>query len=128
MHQYQWEKLGGKMQRIKRYFFLHLTVVLFSFAGVFSKFASISYNNNGLTSPLLYVFILFMLIVCVIYAFMWQKIIKMLDLNVAYANRTAYLIWSQIWAVTIFDESLTVNNIVGILVVIFGIMVVVLNE
>lgn len=46
------------------------------------------------------------------------------DLNVAYANRTVYLIWSQIWAVFIFHESLTVTNMIGLLVVFIGVLVV----
>lgn len=65
-----------------------------------------------------------MLLNCFVYAIAWQKVIKKFDLNVAYANRTVYLIWSQIWAVFIFHESLTVTNMVGLLVVFIGVLVV----
>ena len=65
-----------------------------------------------------------MLLNCFVYAIAWQKVIKKFDLNVAYANRTVYLIWSQIWAVFIFHESLTVTNIIGLLVVFIGVLVV----
>ena len=40
------------------------------------------------------------------------------------ANRSVYLIWSQIWAVLIFHENLTVKNIIGLLIVLVGVMVV----
>lgn len=53
-----------------------------------------------------------------------RSVIKKFDLNVAYANRTVYLIWSQIWAVFIFHESLTVTNMIGLLVVFIGVLVV----
>ena len=43
---------------------------------------------------------------------------------VAYANRSVYLIWSQIWAVVIFHENLSINNIIGICIVFLGVMVV----
>ena len=65
-----------------------------------------------------------MLLNCFVYAIAWQKVIKKFDLNVAYANRTVYLIWSQIWAVSIFHESLTVTNMIGLLVVFIGVLVV----
>ena len=65
-----------------------------------------------------------MLLNCFVYAIAWQKVIKKFDLNVAYANRTVYLIWSQIWAVFIFHENLTVTNIIGLLVVFIGVLVV----
>ena len=47
---------------------------------------------------------------------------------VAYANRSVYLIWSQIWAVVIFHENLTVTNIIGICIVFIGVLVVQKNE
>lgn len=46
------------------------------------------------------------------------------SLSTAYANRSVYLIWSQVWAVVIFHESLSVKNIIGLLVVLVGVMVV----
>lgn len=116
------------MEKIKNYMLLHLTVMLFSFTSVFSKFASGYYNSGGLTSPLLYVFLFLMLMTCGIYALVWQKVIKKFDLNVAYANRTVYIIWSQIWAAVIFHESLSVNNIIGMVVVFIGVLVVISHE
>ena len=90
------------MEKIKDYLFLHLCVALFSFTSVFSKLASIQYNRGGLANPLLYVFVFLMFFVCFAYAICWQKIIKRFDLNIGYANRSVYLLWSQIWAVFLF--------------------------
>ena len=69
-------------------------------------------------------FIFLMLAVCVFYAFFWQIVIKKIDLNIGYANRAVYLIWSQIWAVMIFGEHLTPKNIVGLAVVMAGVIIV----
>lgn len=112
------------MNKKRDYLFLHLNILLFSFTGVLTKAASLEYNKNGFKSPLLYLFFFLMIANCGIYAFLWQKIIKRFDLSVAYANRTVYLVWSQIWAVLIFHENLTVNNIIGMLVVVIGVLVV----
>ena len=79
---------------------------------------------HGLFSAGMIGFSFLMLLNCFVYAIAWQKVIKKFDLNVAYANRTVYLIWSQIWAVFIFHESLTVTNMIGLLVVFIGVLVV----
>lgn len=115
------------MGKIKDYLLLHLCVMIFSFTSVFAKAAANSYNNGGIMNPKLYLFVFLMLAVCVIYAFFWQKVIKNVDLHVGYANRTVYLIWGQIWAITIFGEHLSIKNVIGLIIVLIGVLIVTLN-
>ena len=115
------------MEKIKDYVFLHLAVILFSFTSVFSKSASIQLKSGGLKNPLLYVFAFLMFFDCFVYAICWQKIIKRFDLNIGYANRSVYLLWSQIWAVFLFGEHLTMRNVLGIAIVITGVVIVSLS-
>lgn len=115
------------MGRVKDYFLLHLCVMIFSFTSVFAKAAANSYNNGGFMNPKLYLFVFLMLAVCVIYAFFWQKVIKNVDLHVGYANRTVYLIWGQIWAISIFGEHLSLKNVIGLIIVLIGVLIVTLN-
>lgn len=112
------------MKKFKRYLPLHLNILLFSFTGVFSKAAGIYYNEGGLFDIRVWLFLGLMILNCLIYAIAWQKVIKHFDLNVAYANKSIYLIWSQIWAVVIFHETLSWNNIAGLLIVFAGVLVV----
>lgn len=112
------------MGKIKDYLFLHLSIMLFSFTSVFSKLASEQLNAGGLKNPRLYLYVFLMLANCMIYALAWQRIIKKFDLNVGYANRSVYLFWSQLWAVTIFGESLTLKNICGLFIVFAGVLIV----
>ena len=112
------------MNRLRSYILLHICVLLFSFTSVFSKSAANAYNDGGMTNIWLYVFVFLMLAVCVFYAFFWQKVIKNLNLNIGYANRSVYLIWSQIWAVMIFGEHLTPRNIAGLAIVMIGVIIV----
>ena len=112
------------MGKIKDYILLHLNIMLFSFTSVFSKLASVQFNKKGIWSIWLYVFLFLMLLNCFVYALAWQKVIRRFELNVAYANRTVYLIWSQVWAVMIFRENLTARNILGLLIVFVGVMIV----
>ncbi len=112
------------MEKAKKYVLLHLNILLFSFTSIFSKLASTEFREHGLAGWKLYLFLFLMLANCFVYAIAWQKTIKKFDLMVAYANRSVYLIWSQIWAVVIFHENLSVNNIIGICIVFVGVMVV----
>ena len=112
------------MEKVKNYIQLHLNILLFSLTSVFSKMASVQYNRHGLGSICLYVFLTLMIGNCGIYAIAWQQGIKKFSLSTAYANKSVYLLWSQIWAVVIFHENLSVRNIIGILVVLTGVWVV----
>lgn len=116
------------MERLKKYILLHLTVMLFSLTSVFSKIASGYYNRDGIFSLPMYLFLFLMMLNCFVYAIVWQKVIKRFELNVAYANRNVYLVWSQIWAVLIFHENLSLRNILGLVIVFIGVLVVVWNE
>ena len=113
-----------KRKKTRNYIQLHLNILLFSLTSVFSKCASVQFNHGGLKNPLLYLFLFLMAANCGVYAIAWQKVIKKFSLSTAYANRSVYLIWSQVWAVVIVQESLSVKNIIGLLVVLMGVMVV----
>lgn len=115
-------------ERIRNYIFLHLSILLFSLTSVFTKMASNEFNEHGIYGIGLYIFLFLMLLNCFIYALVWQKVIKRFDLNVAYANKSVYLIWSQLWAVLIFHEVLTAENIIGLILVLVGVLVVQDNE
>lgn len=112
------------MAKAKDYVLLHLNILLFSLTSVFSKLASTQYVKQGLSSVLLYVFLFLMLLNCAVYAVAWQQVIKKFALSTAYANRSVYLIWSQIWAAVIFHENLSVQNIIGMVVILAGVLVV----
>ncbi|MCD7753075.1 MAG: EamA-like transporter family protein [Clostridiales bacterium] len=115
------------MERAKNLILLHLCVVIFSLTSVFSKLASGEYVSGGLTNPMLYLYLFLMFLDCFIYAICWQKMIKRFPLNIGYANRSLYLVWSQLWAVLIFHETLTVRNVLGMLTVLVGVIVVSLS-
>lgn len=116
------------MKGIKKYIALHLSIMVFSFTGVFSKMASSALNKNGLHDLRFYVFLGLMLLNCGIYAIAWQRVIKQLDLSIAFAHRSVYLIWSQIWAFLIFNETLTARNMAGLAVTLLGVMIVQLSD
>ena len=106
------------------YIRLHLNILLFSFTTVFSKAASMQLNKEGLHAKWFYISAFLMLLNCGIYALAWQQVIKKFELSVAYANKSVYLIWGQLWAVAIFGEHLSLLNILGLVLVFVGVVVV----
>ena len=99
---------------------MYFAIVLFSFAGVLLKMAS-SYNM------LSYNFLILCtgaLVINVIYAFIWQRVLKIIDISIIYSVRSLVVILSLMWAVVIFKENITINNIIGAIFIILGIIMV----
>ena len=63
-----------------------------------------------------------------VYAIFWQRVLKRVDLSVAYANKGIGILWTLVWSTLIFKESITLLNVVGIIVICVGVMVVTMNE
>ena len=99
---------------------LQLVVMLYTLSSVAAKIAS---GQAFLSLPFIVYYGVEILILG-FYAIAWQQIIKRCDLSVAYANRSMAILWSLVWTVIFFHESLTVKNIIGVLIVFAGTMIV----
>ena len=96
-------------------------IFLYSIISILSKIAS-SFLEKEIWMVM--VILLIMLIVLASYAFLWQKLLKKVDLSIAYVNKGMLLFWSMIWSVVIFREEITILNIIGTRIIFVGIMVV----
>ena len=96
-------------------------IFLYSIISILSKIAS-SFLEKEIWMVM--VILLIMLIVLASYAFLWQKLLKKVDLSIAYVNKGMLLFWSMIWSVVIFREEITILNIMGTIIIFVGIMVV----
>ncbi len=56
-----------------------------------------------------------------VYAVIWQQVLKRFDLSFAMSNKGIVVLFSMIWSVLIFHEKITVNNVIGLLIIIVGI-------
>ena len=63
-----------------------------------------------------------------IYSFFWQMVIKHFKLSTAYSYRALVVIYNMFWAYVIFNETITINNIIGSVIILFGIWVVVSDD
>jgi drug/metabolite transporter (DMT)-like permease len=95
---------------------LQLIIIIYTLSGIAAKFAS-HYSFMSWNFILFYCLEIFIL---GIYAILWQQIIKKFDLSVAYANRSVAIFWSLIWSAFIFGETISIKNIIGVLIIFTG--------
>ena len=109
-----------KKIRLIDLFCLQGVVVVYTLSSIFAKFAT----GNGLLTKEFFVFLVLDFLVLVVYAVLWQQMIKRFDLSIAYANRAIAPVWSLVWAAIIFHNPVTVRNVIGAIIVIVGIMII----
>ena len=98
--------------------------LVFSFGGVMLKFAS-RYPLFSLPFMLLCAGSLF----CVsVFALIWQQVLRRFDLMAAYAWRGTLFLWTFLWAVLFFGESVTTSNLLGVFAIVSGMILVVRSE
>ena len=112
------------INKVRHICYLQLSVILLTIANALAKKAS-SYPFMSLEFNLYY---FLQLTLFVIYAIVWQQLIKHFTLSVAYLNKSLGIIWTAIIAVLIFNEMITIANILGAVVIISGIVLVVNND
>lgn len=117
-----------KKTSIKTLLLVQAIVFLYSLVSMLSKFSSGVMENYGLFS-IQFVLLFGGMVGCLgVYAILWQQILKKVDLIAAYVHKSTTLIWSMLWSVTLFHETIEWNNVVGILVVVAGIILVTQND
>ncbi len=101
---------------IKDIIFLQAVIAIYSVSSIVAKFAS---GQEFLSGQF---FLFYGLEVCAlgIYAILWQQAIKKIELSIAYANKAMGVLWAMVWAVVIFHNDITVQNVTGVILVIAG--------
>lgn len=114
------ERENKKNIKIRDIFILQIVIAIYTLTTVFAKFAS---NEEFLS----FKFIMFYgieILILGIYAIVWQQLIKKFDISIAYANKAMGLLWSIVWAILIFKDTITIKNIIGVVIVIIGTIIV----
>lgn len=104
---------------IKDIIFLQAVIVIYSISNIIAKFAS----GQAFLSHRFFWFYGLEIITLGVYAILWQQAIKKIDLSIAYANKAMCVLWAMIWAVVIFHNEITVQNVIGVILVISGTIV-----
>lgn len=96
-----------------------LAFVIYSCSSIFSKFASL---HEFLSFEYLGFF------ACVaaslgIYAILWQKVLTYMELNKAFLCKSITILFILAFSVLLFGETLTVNNVIGAVFIIAGLVI-----
>jgi drug/metabolite transporter (DMT)-like permease len=98
--------------------------ILYSCAGIFSKLAS---SNNFFSLPF-FIFYGLVLVILLIYALVWQQLLKKLPLTVMYANKSIVMVFGLLWGAFLFSEQLKWGMIIGVPLIVVGIWLVVMDD
>lgn len=110
-----------KQATVKDFFLLHIALLLYSVNGIFSKLAS---KNQFLTFEFFFYYGL-VLLNLLVYAILWQQILKKMPLTTAYSNKSVIVIWGMLCGALFFQEQITVQMIIGGAIISFGVYLVV---
>ncbi|NLW91106.1 MAG: EamA family transporter [Syntrophomonadaceae bacterium] len=100
--------------------FLQFSIVVLSFTTVVAKKAS----TYPLFSPSFLIWFGIEILIFGAYAVLWQQVIKKHEISVAYANKGTQVVWTLIWAILFFGEHISLNNLLGILCIVIGVVMV----
>jgi len=114
-------KISNLMQS---YILLYIGIFVYSLCNVMNKLAS---GYTFLSWQFCFFYGLGLLCL-IIYAVIWQQVLKYLSLSTAYANRSIVLILSVFWGWLLFNESITWNMFVGAGIILFGVNLVVKSD
>lgn len=119
-------KIDEKENKIKGkdILFLHIVLMIYTFGSIMSKNAA-NYDFLSIGFCFFYGMVLF---ISVIYAFLWQKVLKRLPLILAYANKAVTVIWGLLWGYLFFKEDISIHNVIGVAIIVIGVYLVVTGE
>ena len=105
--------------KIRNLLFLQFAVFVYSLSSIFSKYAS-----KEVFLSIKYLLFIGLSFLCLgLYAIFWQQILKKTSLSIAYANKGTMVIWGILLGYLVFSEKVSVNNIIGCIIVLLGILV-----
>lgn len=98
---------------------LHLSLIVNSIQGVFSKLA----GREKTMSVKWIMYFGLMFLAMLVFALAWQQVLKHMSLTFAFTNKPITIIWGLVWGVLIFREHVTWNMLLGSAIILTGIMV-----
>ena len=102
---------------------LHGTLLLYAGVSVLAKYAGMHLALQETTAGVVFMVLEFLALG--VYAVLWQQTLKRMPLGYAYSNKGVVTLWSYLFGLFLFGETLTLGKAVGILVVLTGVWLVV---
>lgn len=102
------------------YFILmHIGFLVYAFYAVLGKIAS----AKEIFSPAFIGIYCAVFAILMVYALIWQQVLKVIPLIIATANKTITIAWGILFGRIFFNEKITLNMIIGGAVILAGILI-----
>ncbi len=109
--------------KVVDYVLLYSDFIIYSLVSVLAKFASMQDNYVYIA-----IFVAGEILLLGVYALIWQQVLKRFTLITAMSNKGITIILGMVWSVLIFHEGITIWNIIGAIIIIFGMWMVSSSE
>lgn len=113
-----------KGMRIKDFVLLHIVFLVVSLGAVASKVAA---SYPFFSMGFLFFYGLYIASLGV-YAISWVQIIKRVPLVTAFSNKAIMVVWSMLFGLLFFNETITVKSLIAAGIVIVGVVLVVTSD
>jgi len=108
--------------------FIFFTIIFQNLSIVLLKYGSLHLQEYGFSNILKNYFYFGSIFVLLINSFFWQFVLKRYNLSFAYIFTSFSYLFTLIFGYYLFHESIKVNNIVGVVIIIFGIGITLMKE
>ena len=119
------------MKNFLYYFKIVLPSILILIVGQISSKHGMSISGNGNTLfsiPLFLFFLAFGYMCLFVRGIVWINILKKIDLSIAYPITSISIVFVMVFSHFLFNETLTVNKIIGSVFIISGSIIITLKE
>lgn len=104
--------------------FVIVTFIVYSLSSIFSKYASM----HDLLSLYYVMCVIIVFAFLGIYAILWQKVLSFMPLNKAFLCKSVTILMILAVSALVFNEVVTIKNIIGAGFIMFGLAVLVWKE
>ena len=108
----------NKKQQIRNVLLIVFTIFLQSFSFLCIKYSTLQHDF------LMFVFMGFALLFILMRAVIWQSVIQRLPLSVVYPFTSLVQILILVYAIFLFEEIVTINNVLGVMLMIVGVFLI----
>ena len=105
---------------------LHGTLLIYSVTSVFAKLAGLQMGEGSW--PAAVAFLGLEVLALAVYSLLWQQVLTKMPLHFAYSNKGICTLWTALFGLIFFGESLTWGKALGIAVVLIGVLLVVTDH
>lgn len=111
--------MNKKLSHLFYFILMHLSFLIYAFYAVLGKVAS---TKQIFSTAFIGIYCAVFLIL-MIYAIIWQQVLKKIPLIIATANKTITIVWGILFGRIFFGEKITLNMIIGGAVILAGILI-----